>query len=48
MKIEHHAGNLPGVKSAHDELRAELATFDSEPSKATDDLYRRLTGNGST
>ena len=47
MKIEHHAGNLPGVKSAYDELSAELATFDTEPSKATDDLYHRLTGKGS-
>jgi hypothetical protein len=42
MKVEHHAGNLPGVRAAYDELCRELASVDSQPAKPTDELLRRL------
>jgi hypothetical protein len=48
MKVEHHAGNLPGVRAAYDELCRELATVDSQPAKPTDDLLRRLMNNEPT
>ncbi len=48
MKVEHHAGNLPGVRAAYDELCRELATVDSQPAKPTDELLRRLMNNETT
>jgi LysM domain len=48
MKVEHHAGNLPGVRATYDELCRELATFDSQPAKPTDELLRRLMNNETT
>ena len=48
MKVEHHAGNLPGVRAAYDDLCRELATVDSQPAKATDELLRRLMTNEAT
>jgi nucleoid-associated protein YgaU len=44
MKVEHHAGNLPGVRAAYDELCQELATVDGQPAKATEELLRQLMG----
>jgi hypothetical protein len=48
MKVEHHAGNLPGVRAAYDELSRELASVDGQPSKATDELLRELMGSEAT
>ena len=48
MKVEHHAGNLPGVRAAYDDLCRELATVDGQPAAATDDLLRRLMNNEAT
>jgi LysM domain len=48
MKVEQHAGNLPGVRAAYDELCRELATVDSQPAKPTDELLRRLMNNETT
>jgi nucleoid-associated protein YgaU len=45
MKVEHHAGNLPGVRAAYDELSRELAAVDGTPARATDELLRRLMYN---
>lgn len=42
MRVEHHAGNLPGVAAAYDELVAFLLDLDTEPSPATTGLYREL------
>jgi nucleoid-associated protein YgaU len=48
MKVEHHAGNLPGVRAAYDDLCRELGTVDGQPAKATDELLRRLMYNETT
>ena len=38
MRVEHHAGNLPGVTAAYDELLRYLVEFDAEPSPSTVEL----------
>jgi hypothetical protein len=43
MRTEHHAGNLPSVTAAYDELVRYLREFDSGPSPATIELHRNLT-----
>jgi nucleoid-associated protein YgaU len=48
MKVEHHAGNLPGVRAAYDDLCGELATVDGQPAKPTDELLRRLMNSEET
>jgi hypothetical protein len=42
MRLEHDAGNLAGVKSAWDELVGYLDDLYTEPSEATELLYREL------
>jgi nucleoid-associated protein YgaU len=42
MRLEHDAGNLAGVKTAWDELVAYLDDLYTEPSDATEALYREL------
>jgi nucleoid-associated protein YgaU len=42
MRLEHDAGNLAGVKTAWDELVAYLDDLYTEPSEATEALYREL------
>lgn len=45
MKIEHHAGNPPGVRAAYEELRGELAAVDGQPSSETSALLQALMGD---
>jgi hypothetical protein len=44
MRVEHHAGNLPGVTAAYDELLRYLAELETEPSPSTVELHRELLG----
>lgn len=44
MRVEHHAGNLPGVSAAYDELLRYLAELEAEPSPSTVELHRELLG----
>lgn len=44
MRLEHDTGNLPGVKTAWDDLVTYLDGLYSEPSEATELLYRELVG----
>lgn len=42
MRVEHHAGNLPGVSAAYEELVTYLADLETEPSPSTTALYQDL------
>jgi nucleoid-associated protein YgaU len=42
MRVEHHAGNLPGVTAAYEELVAYLDDLETEPSPATSALFHEL------
>jgi nucleoid-associated protein YgaU len=42
MRVEHHAGNLPGVTAAYEELVTYLTDLETEPSPATTALYQDL------
>lgn len=44
MRVEHHAGNLPGVTAAYNELLSYLAELEAEPSPSTVELHRELLG----
>jgi hypothetical protein len=44
MRLEHDAGNLPGVRTAWNDLVTYLDGLYSEPSDATELLYRELIG----
>lgn len=42
MRVEHHAGNLPGVTAAYEELVTYLDDLETEPSPATSALFHDL------
>lgn len=42
MRVEHHAGNLAAVTAAYEELVTYLTDLETEPSPATDGLFREL------
>ncbi len=42
MRVEHHAGNLPGVSAAYNELVTYLVDLETEPSASTTALYQEL------
>lgn len=42
MRVEHRAGNLPGVSAAYEELVTYLADLETEPSASTTALYEDL------
>lgn len=42
MRVEHHAGNLPGVTAAYEELVTYLDDLETEPSPATSALFHEL------
>ena len=48
MRLEHQAGNLTAVRSAYSALVSFLDELEAEPSSATLELYRQLTGTAQT